>query len=244
MWGRAGHLALPALAFFAGFREAAAMPISEHSLLLVIVFAYAAIIILLTTTWLSSGIEPFLRTWLAGTFVSLVGAFVSAVFYMKPALWAGAISFGALAIGFGINALTSFQFRTNHLRLRLFGPVILAVAAATVVAMLSGYVGLSIITWRAWAAVCGVAAAANYWMARAEAPVALTILTLFYLALAIPFALSSGILILDGNMFAPRPDNWADQASRLVALLVRLGSVAVLLMLSHWRAARRRAQPA
>ena len=82
-------------------------------------------------------------------------------------------------------------------------------------------------------------AAVNYWMARAEAPVALSILTLFYLALAIPYALSAGILILDGNMFVPRPDNWADQASRLVALLMKLGSGAVLLILSHWRAASR-----
>ena len=220
------------------------MPISEHSLLLVIVFSYAAIVILLTTTWLSSGIEPFLRTWLAGTIISLIGAFVSAVFYMKPALWVGAISFGALTIGFGVNALTSFQFRTGQLPLRFFGPIILVVALAAVVAMLSGHIGLSLIIWQAWAAACAAAAAANYWMARAEAPVALTILTLFYLALAIPFALSSGILILDGNMFVPRPDNWADQASRLVSLLVRLGSVAVLLTLSHWRAANRRAQPA
>jgi len=38
------------------------MPISDHSLLLVIVFSYAAIVILLATTWLSSGIEPFLQT--------------------------------------------------------------------------------------------------------------------------------------------------------------------------------------
>jgi hypothetical protein len=193
---------------------------------------------------LSSGIEPFLQTWLAGTIISLVGAFVSAVFYMKPALWVGAISFGALAIGFSVNALASFQFRTDRLPLRLFGPIILVVALATVAAMLAGYIGLSLIIWQAWAAACGAAAAANYWMARAEAPVALTVLALFYLALGTPFALSAGILILDGNMFIPRPDNWADQASRLVALLVRLGSVAVLLILSHWRAANRRAQPA
>jgi hypothetical protein len=163
---------------------------------------------------------------------------------MKPALWAGAVSFGALAIGFGINALASFQFRTGRLPIRVFGPVILIVTLATVAAMTSGHVGLSIIIWQAWAAACGVAAAANYWLARAEAPVALTILTLFYLALAIPYGLSSGILILDANMFVPRPDNWADRASRLVALLVRLGSVAILLILSHSRSASRRARPA
>jgi hypothetical protein len=220
------------------------MPISDHSLLLAVVFTYAAIVILLTTTWLSAGIEPFLRTWLFGTVISLVGAFISAVFYMRPALWVGAISFGALVIGFGVNALTSFQLRTGQLPLRRFGPVILVVTLATVSAMLAGYVGLSIIIWQVWAAVCGAAAAANYWMARDEAPVALTILALFYLALAIPYALSSGILILDGNMFAPRPDNWADQASRLVALLVRLGSVAILLMLSQWRRAGAHVRPA
>ncbi len=220
------------------------MPFSEHSLLLAIVFTDAAIIILLTTTWLSSGIEPFLRTWLVGIVISLIGTFASAVFYMKPELWVGAISFGALAVGFSVHALASFQFRTGHLPLRLFGPIILVVALATVVAMLSGYVGLSLIIWQAWGAVCAAAAAVNYWMARKEAPVALTILALFYLALGIPYALSAGILILDGNMFLPRPDNWADAASRLVALLMKLGSGAVLLILSHWRAAHRRAQPA
>ncbi len=94
------------------------MPFSEHSLLLAIVFTDAAIIILLTTTWLSSGIEPFLRTWLVGIVISLVGTFASAVFYMNPELWVGAISFGALAIGFSVNALASFQFRTDHLPLR------------------------------------------------------------------------------------------------------------------------------
>ena len=126
----------------------------------------------------------------------------------------------------------------------LFGPIILVVALAAVVAMLAGYIGLSLIIWQAWAAACGAAAAANYWIARAEAPVALTILALFYLILAIPYALSSGILILDGNMFVPRPDNWADEASRFVALLMKLGSGAILLTLSHWRAANRQPQPA
>ena len=220
------------------------MPISEHSLLLAIVFTDAAIIIMLTTTWLSAGIAPFLKTWLVGLFISLVGTFASALFFMNPELWVGAISFGALAVGFSVNALASFQFRTGQLPLRLFGPVILVVALATVVAMLAGYIGLSLIIWQAWAAVCGVAAAVNYWRARAEAPVTLTILTLFNLALAIPFALSAGILVLDGNMFLPRPDNWADAASRLVALLMKLGSGAVLLVLSHWRAANRRELPA
>jgi hypothetical protein len=218
------------------------MPISEHSLLLLIVFSYVAIIILLTTTWFLSGIEPFLRTWLSAIVISLVGAFASAVFFMSPQLWVGAISFGALAIAFSLHALAAFQFRTN--RLRFFGPVVLVVTLATVGAMLVGYIGLSLIIWQAWAAVCAVAAAANYWMARAEAPVALTILTLFYLTLAIPYALSSGILILHGDMLIPRPDNWADAASRLTAILTKLGSGAVLLMLSQWRAERRRAQPA
>ena len=159
------------------------MPFSEHSLLLAIVFTDAAIIILLTTTWLSSGIEPFLRTWLVGIVISLIGTFASAVFYMKPELWVGAISFGALAVGFSVHALAAFQFRTGRLPLRLFGPIILVVALATIVAMLSGRIGLSLIIWQAWGAVCGAAAAVNYWRAREEAPVALTILTLFYLAL-------------------------------------------------------------
>ena len=194
------------------------MPISEHSLLLVIVFTDVGIIILLTTTWLSSGIEPFLKTWLIGTL-------------HRPCR---DLRFRGLLHEFGVMDRRDFLWRAGDriqrqwprlvsssgraiCRFGSWDPIILVVAFATVVAMLSGYVGLSIIIWQAWAAACGVFAAVNYWMARAEAPVALSILTLFYLALATPYALSAGILILDGNMFVPRPDNWADQASRLVA---------------------------
>lgn len=220
------------------------MPISEHAVLLAIVFTDAAIIILLATTWLSSGIQPFLQTWLLGLFVSMIGTFASAAFYMTPQLWIGAISFGALAIGFSVNSLASFQYRTGHLPLRVLGPIIAVVALAAVAAMLAGYIGLSLVIWQAWAAACAAAAAVNYWMARAEAPTTLTILTLFYVAFGIPYALSAGILIVDGNMLLPRPGTWADELSRFVALLVKLGSGAILLTLSHWRMARRRAEPA
>ena len=176
------------------------MPFSEHSLLLAIVFTDVAIIILLTTTWLSSGIEPFLRTWLVGIVISLVGTFASAVFYMKPELWVGAISFGALAVGFSVNALAAFQFRTGRLPLPLLRTASFwSWRWQRSLRCCRAVIGLSLIIWQAWGAVCGAAAAVNYWMAGEEAPVALTILALFYLALGIPYALSAGIIILDGK---------------------------------------------
>ena len=58
---------------------------------------------------------------------------------------------------------------------------------------LSGYDGLSIILWQGWAAACAAIQATNYQMARAEAPIALNILTLFYLALGLCFGLSAAI---------------------------------------------------
>ena len=95
------------------------MPINDHNLLLLIVFAGATVVILLTVTWLSSRIEPFLQTWLIGTVIGLIGPFTSAVYYMDLEPWVGAVSFGSLTVGFGTQALAAIQFRTGHLPLRV-----------------------------------------------------------------------------------------------------------------------------
>jgi hypothetical protein len=219
------------------------LPINEHNLLLLVVFTGATVIILLTVTWLSSRTEPFLRTWLVGTVISMVGPLTSAIYYMEPTPWIGAVSFGALAVGFGIKALAAIQFRTGRLALAVLGPVTALVAVAVVAAMLSGRDGLAIILWQGWAFVSCTIAALNYRMAQAEAPVALLLLTFFYLVLGLSFGISALILLLDGSLvLGGPPDNWADRASRLIAVLTLIGIGSVLLTLSHRRLALHRAR--
>lgn len=222
-----------------------ALPFSNHNLLLLIVFTGAAVVILLTVTLLSTRTEAFLQTWLVGTVITLIGPFASALYYMDLLPWVGAISFGALTIGFGIYVLAAFQFRTGQLPLAVAAPIIAAGAAAVVAAILAGYDGLSIILWQGWGFACGAIAAANYAAARAEAPVAITVLVFFNLLYALAFGISAVIILLDGRLVlgAP-PDNWADSASRLISIVTLLGIGSVLLTLSHRRLAQRRAQPA
>ncbi len=217
------------------------MPVSEHSLLLLVVFTGAAVFVMLVTTALSARLEPFLRTWLVSVITSLVGAFTSATYYMDRQLWTGALSFGLLAVAFGLKALAGYQFRTGRLPLVAAGSLILVATIAVLAAILSGYDGLSIILWQGWAAACCAVAAANYRLGGAEAPVAATIVAFFYLLLGASYGISAVLILMEGNLVLGRPpDNWADQASRLIAAITFIGIGSVLLVLNQRRFARRR----
>jgi len=224
------------------------MPISEHSLLLLVVITGAAVCVMLITTALAARLEPFLRTWLVSVVTSLLGAFLSATYYMGGAAWMGAVSFGLLTVAFGLKALAAYQFRTGRLPLGIGGPLILVATLAVVAALLSGLDGLSIILWQGWAAACCATAAANYRMAAAEAPLATTFLALFYLLLGASYGISAALLISDGSLvIGGPPENWADKASRLIAAVTFIGIGSVLLVLNQRRFARRReslSQPA
>jgi hypothetical protein len=217
------------------------MPISEHSLLLLVVITGAAVCVMLITTAFSARLEPFLQTWLVSVVTSLLGAFTSAIYYMDGFAWVGALSFGLLAVAFGLKALAAYQFRTGRLPLALAGPVILVATLGVVAAVLSGLDGLSIILWQGWAAACCATAAANYRMGGAEAPLATTLLALFYLLLGASYGMSAAILISEGNLvLGGPPENWADKASRLIAAVTFMGIGSVLLILNQRRFARRR----
>lgn len=217
------------------------MPVSEHSLLLLVVFTGAAVFVMLVTTALSARLEPFLRTWLASVVTSLVGAFMSASYYMDPQPWTGAVSFGLLVIAFGRKALAAYQFRTGRLPVLGAGSLILATTVAVVASVLSGYDGLAVILWQAWAAACCAVGAANYRMGGAEAPLATTIVAFFYLLLGASYGISAVLILMDGDLaLAGPPDNWADQASRLIAAFTFIGIGSILLVLNQRRFARRR----
>ncbi|MCB1498693.1 MAG: hypothetical protein KDK07_02710 [Bauldia sp.] len=221
------------------------MSIGPHNLLLMIVFTGAAVVILLITTALSSRLEPFLRTWLTGTVIIVLGPFASAIYYMNLVPWVGALAFSSLVVGIGVKALAAIQFRTGRLQLGVMAPAMLAVTAAVTGAIFSGYDGLSIILWQGWMAACGLIAAANYHMARAEAPMPLGLLTGFYLLYALAFGLSAATLLADGSLvLGGPPDTFADKVSRVAAVVALLGCGSMLLVLNHRRSARHAALPA
>ena len=210
------------------------MPVSEHSLLLIVVFTGAAVTIMLLTTALSSRTEPFLRTWLASVVTSLVGAFTSAIFYMDKRPWMGAASFGLLTVAFGLKAVAAYQFRTGRLPLLVATLLILTATFAVVASVLSGYDGLAIILWQGWGAACCATAAANYKMGGAEAPLATTILAFFYFVLGASYGISAVLILMEGKLvLGGPPENWADQASRLIAALAFIGIGSVLLVLNQ-----------
>lgn len=217
------------------------MGVSEHNLLLMVVITAAAVFVLLVTTALSGRLEPFLRTWLVGLTASLVGAFTSATYYMGKQPWMGALSFGLLTVAFGLKALAGYQFRTGRLRLLPAGALILVATLAVVAAVLSGYDGLSIILWQSWGAACCVVAATNYRLGGTEVPVATTILAFFYLLLGASYGISAAIILMEGRLvLGGPPDNWADNASRLIAALTFIGIGSVLLVLNQRRVAHQR----
>lgn len=218
------------------------MLISDHTLLLAIGFSALCVVVMFVVTWLSTRSEPFLLTWAAGAGTIVFSAFGFAVYNVDMNPWIGTITFGAMVLAVGIWFSSSIQYRTGKLPILITGPVILLGLLAIANAMFAGYNGLAIMIGQGFAALFAVAAAIEFWRARAEAPRTLTVMAILNLATGVVFAISCIVLILDGRtMLTAVPRNWAETLGRSVTIVTVIGMGSIALVLNHWRVEKQRA---
>jgi prepilin signal peptidase PulO-like enzyme (type II secretory pathway) len=219
------------------------MLISDHTLLLAIGFSALCVVVMFLVTWFSTRSEPFLLTWAAGTGVVVFSAFGFAVYNVDMTPWVGTITFGAMVVGLGLQFSAAIQFRTGRLPILITGPVILLGLLAVANAMFSGYNGLAIMIGQGFAAFFMIAAAIEYWRARAEAPVTLTIMGFLSFMTGAVFSISCTVLILDGHtVLSAAPRNWAETLGRSVTIVTVIGMGSIALVLNHRRSEKRRAE--
>jgi len=210
--------------------------ISDHTLLLAIGFSALCVVVMFIVTWFSTRSEPFLLTWAAGTAMIVFSAFGFAIYNVNMTPLMGLIAFATMIIGLGTQFSAAIQFRTGQLPFLITAPVILLGVLAVGNAMFSGYNGLAIMIAQGFAALFLAAAAYEYWKARAEAPGALAIMALLNLTTAVAFAMSCGVLVLDGEtILTSAPRNWAETLGRAVTIVTVIGMGSIALVLNHWR---------
>ena len=221
------------------------MLISDHTLLLAIGFSALCVVVMFIVTWFSTRSEPFLLTWAAGTGTIVFSAFGFAVYNVDMTPWVGTITFGAMVVGIGIWFTAAIQYRTGQFPILITGPVILLGALAVANAMFSGYNGLAIMIGQGFAAFFMIAAAVEYWRARAEAPMTLTVMGFLSFVTGVVFSISCTVLILDGQtILNAAPRNWAETLGRSVTIVTVIGMGSIALVLNHWRADKRREEAA
>lgn len=217
------------------------MLISDHTLLLAIGFSALCVMVMFFVTFFSTRAEPFLLTWATGTGIIVFSAFGFAFYNVKPTPWVGLLTFASMIVGLGIQFSAAIQFRSGRLPFLVTGPVIVLGVIAVGNAMFAGYNGVAIMIGQAFAALFLAGAAYAYWRARAESPIALTLMALFNLATAVCFALSLSVLVADGaTVLAAAPRNWAETLGRAVSVLTIIGMGSIALVLNHQRGERRR----
>lgn len=217
------------------------MLISDHTLLLAIGFSALCVMVMFFVTFFSTRAEPFLLTWASGTGIIVFSAFGFAFYNVKLTPWVGLLTFASMIVGLGTQFSAAIQFRMGRLPFLVTGPVIVLGAIAVGNAMFAGYNGVAIMIAQAFAVLFLGGAAYEYWRARAESPVALTLMAFFNLATAICFAMSLAVLVADGaTVLSAAPRNWAETLGRAVSVVTIIGMGSIALVLNHQRAEKRR----
>lgn len=217
------------------------MLINDHTLLLAIGFSALCVMVMFFVTFFSTRAEPFLLTWATGTGIIVCSAFGFAQYNVDMTPWVGLITFAAMIVGLGIQFAAAIQFRSGRLPLLAIGPVVVLGVLAVGNAMFSGYNGIAIMIAQGFAVFFLAGAAYEYWRARAEFPIALTVVALFNLVTAICFAMSLSVLVAEGAaVLSTPPRNWAETLGRAVSVVTVIGMGSVALVLNHRRVERRR----
>jgi len=156
---------------------------------------------------------------------------------MSPAF--GAIGYTVLLIGLAFVFGAGREFRTRILPWR--GMVVMAAASSTLVAvpMLAGYNGIGIVALNLAAATILFVTAWDYWLGRAEARLAIGLLTALYALTGLSFLPCAALLLAGGRWILPEiPSNWAEDLNIVVCLTTLAGIGALSLALNQARLAR------
>lgn len=216
------------------------MPIDYQSLLLAIVFSGAAISLTLLAAWNAGRRDRFLLSWAIGMLVLSAASTVFSVHVDSPTPVAGALSFSLLSAGFAIVYGAARQFRGVPAPFRQAAAFGLPTVLLVLFAFGIGASGVGMIIANLFAGAILLAAAAEFWRCREEAPGLITSLCGLYVITAASFALC-GLVLLAEQRFVVigMPDNWAEDVNVLVSLMGITGIGAISIALNYSRLAQR-----
>lgn len=216
------------------------MSFDPNSLLLATGVVGACLSLTLLGAWFTARNDRFLLTWSIGILFLVGYAFAYGAYVNTANLLLGMLGSGLCFIGFSLLLGAAVQFRGGSRS----GPTIVIAGTISLLTVLPpfalGYDGLGIIVANLAAATLLFLTAIEYWKGRAEAPLPVVALAIFYALPGCASLLGAAVAIADGRLVVGHaPDNWAEDFS----LIVSVGSLAMIgtlsLLLNQSRLARR-----
>lgn len=215
------------------------MPLDYHSLLMAFALSGAGLALTFLVSWLASRTERFLIAWTLGVSFMALGVLIYGWYTMTMAPVVGAAGYAILLTGLAFVFGAGKEFRTGILPWRSMA--IMAIASSVIVAvpMLNGYNGIAIVMLNVAATIILLITAWDYWLGRAEARLAIPLLTALYAATGLSFVPCATLLLLDGEWSLQQaPSNWAEDLNIVVCLTTLAGIGALSLALNQARLAR------
>lgn len=190
-------------------------------------------------SWLLSRRERFLMAWTFGVFFMALGVLIYSWYTttMSPAV--GAAGYTILLAGLAFVFGASREFRTGVLPWRMMSIMGVTSSIAMAIPMLAGYNGAAIILLNLAAAIILLITAWDYWLGRAEARLAIPLLTGLYAVTGLTFVPCAILLLHDGEWrLSQAPSNWAEDLNIAISLTTLAGIGALSLALNQSRMAR------
>jgi diguanylate cyclase (GGDEF)-like protein len=215
------------------------LPLDYHSLLTAFALSGCGLAITFFVSWLVSRTERFLIAWTFGVAFMALGVLIYSWYAltMSPAI--GAAGYTILLTGLAFVFGAGREFRTGVLPWRSMAIMAIASSLAMAFPMLAGYNGVAIVMLNVAATIILLITAWDYWLGRAEARLAIPLLTVLYLATGLSFVPCAVLLLLDGEWHLPQaPSNWAEDLNIVICLLTLSGIGAPSLALNQARLAR------
>lgn len=215
------------------------MPLDYHSLLTAFALSGCGLAITFFVSWLASRTERFLIAWTFGVAFMALGVLIYSWYAqtMSPAV--GAAGYTILLTGLAFVFGAGREFRTGVLPWRSMAIMAVASSLAMAVPMLAGYNGASIVMLNVAATIILLVTAWDYWLGRAEARLAIPLLTALYVVTGLSFVPCAILLLQDGDwQLAQAPSNWAEDLNIVICLATLSGIGALSLALNQARLAR------
>lgn len=215
------------------------MPLDYHSLLTAFALSGCGLAITFLVSWLASRTERFLIAWTFGVAFMALGVLIYSWYAqtMSPAV--GAAGYTILLTGLAFVFGAGREFRTGVLPWRSMAIMAVASSLAMAVPMLAGYNGASIVMLNVAATIILLVTAWDYWLGRAEARLAIPLLTALYVVTGLSFVPCAILLLQDGDwQLAQAPSNWAEDLNIVICLATLSGIGALSLALNQARLAR------
>jgi len=215
------------------------VPLDYHSLLLAFALSGCGLAAAFLVSWLVSKNDTFLMTWTIGVALMAGGVLIYDAYVTTMSAVLGATGYTVLLVGLAFVFGAGREFRTRVLPWRSMA--VMASVPSLVVSglMLAGYNGGAIFLLNVGATIILLVTAWDYWLGRAEARLAITLLTVLYILTGLSFVPCAVIVLLDGQwVIAQAPSNWAEDLNIDICLATLSGIGALSLGLNQARLAR------